>query len=250
MTRAVSAPRAGGAGPRAAGAVGGRPSVAPLRAMRRSDLSRLAQDVGQDLKRGGRGGHPGKKPTRDGAGPRSPARPDRGGTAPGRTRRPGPPRGGADPAHEAVDLAAADLLSFERKGWLRTRSLVSPGDLAAARAEVSAVVARHEAEALRQRVRVLCPGVPADAVARMSREDARRALRGRDATDEVGFLQASPPPADPGAPPPPGPGPGGSGGRGPGPSRPGPLTPPPPAAAARSSSTRTGTRATPRWRRS
>jgi hypothetical protein len=92
----------------------------------------------------------------------------------------------AQPQQDRKILSDAQLLRYEREGWLATRSLLRPADVAAAATAVDAAVTAGRLAALRQRVRVLCPGVDPAAIA--DEAAALRALR-RRGTDAIGFLQ-------------------------------------------------------------
>lgn len=77
------------------------------------------------------------------------------------------------------------LLSWERDGYLVTRKLLDPSAVALAKRDVEAAVESRMLEALRHRIRVLCPS--ADPLASTTPDQARKTLAARGA--QVGFLQ-------------------------------------------------------------
>jgi hypothetical protein len=80
-------------------------------------------------------------------------------------------------------LSPEQLLKYERGGWLSIRNLLSEPQFLQLREEVHRYIEDHRINALRQRVRVLCPKVPdPDA---LSEKEVLAALEGK----EVGFLQ-------------------------------------------------------------
>ena len=80
-------------------------------------------------------------------------------------------------------LSPEQLLKYERGGWLSIRNLLSEPQFLQLREEVHRYIEDHRINALRQRVRVLCPKVPnPDA---LSEQEVLAALEGK----EVGFLQ-------------------------------------------------------------
>lgn len=83
-------------------------------------------------------------------------------------------------------LSDSQLLSYERNGYLVTRQLLPADETTALRDAVHACVASQRLAALRQRVRVLCPGI--DPMSLADEAAALRALR-HHGTDSVGFLQ-------------------------------------------------------------
>eukprot|EP00877_Chromochloris_zofingiensis_P011917 jgi/Chrzof1/697/Cz01g25070.t1 len=83
-------------------------------------------------------------------------------------------------------LQLQQLLTFERQGFCITRGLLSQDCMLELQQAVAASLDQKRLAALKQRVRVLCPGVKPSSI---KNEAQAMAALARHGTDEVGFLQ-------------------------------------------------------------
>jgi hypothetical protein len=87
---------------------------------------------------------------------------------------------------QAPSVSYQQQLQFERKGHCVLPALLDPGDVERLRVDVEAAVAAGRLQALRHRLRVLCPGIDP---ATVTSEVAAQRLLENEASDELGFLQ-------------------------------------------------------------
>lgn len=83
-------------------------------------------------------------------------------------------------------MTDAQTLRFERKGYFVTRQLLQAAEVTHLKSGVDARICEHKLQALRQRIRVLCPKIDPTTVT--DEAAAVRVLK-RHGTDSVGFLQ-------------------------------------------------------------
>lgn len=90
------------------------------------------------------------------------------------------------PWSKGTALNNTSLLKFERQGHLAIKGLLSKELISELSRQLSQVIDKQKLQALKHRIRVLCPGQDGSQI--RSTHQAERVLR-RQATDELGFLQ-------------------------------------------------------------